>query len=203
MAGMRTVNPEQHARKRAEILAAAGEEFAAFGVDGATTAGICRRAGIGSGTLFHYFPTKRDIFQAMFAEALAGNARVCEQALLTASADEGLDLLVDHLVHDLGEPTAPGLSAAAILQANRDPAFATLLAVDEERTRTTLVALLGRLASDGRRLPFAPHRAAQWIITTIDAAYLSAAGSGDFEPTLLTTELRHLIAWLVGRTGQP
>lgn len=194
---MRTVNPEQHARKRAEILQAAAVEFAAYGLDGATTARIRKRAGIGSGTLFHYFPTKRALFHAMVAESLADNAAACEQALLDANADQGLERLIAHLTRDLDDASVPGLAAATLLQANRDPEFATMLAVDEERTLTTLTSLLARMAHDGRRLAFGPRRVARWIVTTIDATLL-ATGGDDFHPVAHNAELRQLVGWLTG-----
>lgn len=196
---MRTVNPEQHARKRAKILAAAAREFAAGGVEGTSTAAICRRAGIGSGTLFHYFPTKREIFHALFADDLAGNADVCAAALAHPVPEDGLDRLVDHLVGDLADPLLPGLAAAALLQANRDVEFATLLADDEARTLRTLKTLLTRIADAGGRPRFPPARAARWTVSLIDATFL-AVSADDFDPVSQATELRALVAWLTGRS---
>ena len=46
----RTVDPERHEARRLVIIDAALTVFAERGYDGATTAEICRRAGIGSGT---------------------------------------------------------------------------------------------------------------------------------------------------------
>ncbi|MFE7665954.1 TetR/AcrR family transcriptional regulator [Streptomyces celluloflavus] len=194
---MRTVNPEQHARKRARILQAAAEQFAAHGVDGTSTAEICRRAGIGSGTLFHYFPTKRDLFHALFADDLPRNAEICAQALATRPGT-GLDFLVDHLLADLADPLVSGLAAAAVFQANRDAEFARMLAFDDERSRTTLTTLLTRLADEGRPLRFAPDRVAGWIQRLIEAGY-TAAGEPDFDPAVHTAELRQIVDWLVGR----
>jgi AcrR family transcriptional regulator len=195
---MRTVNPEQHARKRARILAAAAQEFATNGVDGTSTAGICRRAGIGSGTLFHYFATKRDIFQALFGDDLARNTEICAQALETTPPEAGLDLLVDHFAADLADPLTPGLAAAAVLQANRDTRFAQLLITDAERTHQTLTTLLARMADGGHRLVFPADRAARWIQHLIDTAYLMS-DDPDFDPAVQHRELRQVIAWLTGR----
>jgi AcrR family transcriptional regulator len=47
--------------------------FAERGYTGATTAQICRAAGVGSGTLFHYFGDKRSIMLAIFADDQAVN----------------------------------------------------------------------------------------------------------------------------------
>ncbi len=194
---MRTVNPEQHARKRAEILAAAAREFAVNGVDGTSTASICRRARIGSGTLFHYFRTKQAIFHALFADDLAGNAAACEAALAAERAQDGIVALVNHLIGDLADPLVPGLTAAALLQSQRDAKFAALLAADEQRTLTTLTALLQRTTREGAALAFEPPRVARWIVTMIDATFLAAV-EDDFAPAAHAQELHRILAWLTG-----
>ncbi|POX39406.1 TetR family transcriptional regulator [Streptomyces sp. Ru73] len=199
---MRTVDPVQHARKRALILHAAAEEFAAHGVDGTSTAAICRRAGIGSGTLFHYFATKRDIFHALFADDLPRNAEACDRALAAARPGDGLDGLVDHLLADLADPLVPGLLAAAVFQANRDDEFARMIAADEARVRAALGTLAERLAAEGRPLAFPPARVAGWIQRLVDAAYLSA-GEDRFDAAEHAAELRRIIDWLVGRAPAP
>ncbi|KOT82134.1 TetR family transcriptional regulator [Streptomyces rimosus subsp. pseudoverticillatus] len=195
---MRTVNPEEHARKRAHILRAAAGEFAAHGVDGTSTARICRAAGIGSGTLFHYFATKREIFHALFGDDVPRNAEACARALAAERPDDGLALLLDHLLADLADPLVPGLAAAAVFQANRDEEFARMVLTDSAQIRTALTTLTTRLAAAGRQLAFPPERAAGWIQSLIDGAYL-AAGEPDFDPEAHAAELRQIVAWLTGR----
>ncbi|MBB5119933.1 TetR family transcriptional regulator [Streptomyces eurocidicus] len=195
---MRTVDPEQHARKRALILRAAAQEFALHGVDGTSTASVCRRAGIGSGTLFHYFPTKRALFHALFADDLPRAAAARERALAAGRPGDGLGLLVDHLLADLADPLVPGLLAAAVFEANRDEEFAVLVATDEALTRAALTTLLERMAADGHRLEFAPERVAGWILRLSDACYL-AAGEEGFDPVSQTAELHRIVDGLVGR----
>lgn len=194
---MRTVNPEQHARKRARILAAAAEEFAANGMDGTSTARICRRAGIGSGTLFHYFPAKKAIFHALFADDLARTGEIRDRALAADDPREGFALLFDRLTADFDDPLAPGLIAAALVQASRDEEFARLLGDDETRTLAALTTLLGRLADRGHHPAFPPARAARWLVSLIDSVYLAATDDG-FDPRTHLEELREVTAWLTG-----
>lgn len=59
----RTRSPE----KRTAILEAAIEEITESGL-GAATAKIAARAGIASGTLFTYFPTKDDLFNELYLD---------------------------------------------------------------------------------------------------------------------------------------
>ncbi|HZW84110.1 MAG TPA: TetR/AcrR family transcriptional regulator [Candidatus Deferrimicrobium sp.] len=48
-------------QRREEILKAAGKVFALKGYNGASTAEIAKEAGVAEGTIFRYFPTKKDI----------------------------------------------------------------------------------------------------------------------------------------------
>ncbi|PLP57884.1 TetR family transcriptional regulator [Mesorhizobium loti] len=196
---MRTVDPDKHARKRADILAAAALEFAANGVDGTSTAAICRRAGIGSGTLFHYFPTKPDIVHGLFGDAFARMALVYLEAEAEDDPEAGLGRILRYLFDDLANPLTPGLMAVALLQVGRDEAFARMLGEDEERARRVLTLLLERLAGRGAQLAFPPERAAAWIQHLFDASFL-ASGDAGFDAALQTKELRTMIGWLVGRS---
>lgn len=194
---MRTIDPEKHARRRADILVAAAEEFAANGVDGTSTAAICRRAGIGSGTLFHYFPTKLDIVHGLFGDAFERMAVIYLEAEAEDDPRAGFDLILQDLFDDLADPLTPGLMAVALLQVGRDEAFARILGENDERARRTLTIVLARMADRGARLAFPPERAAAWVQHLFDASFL-ASGNIEFDAGLQTAELRMMISWLVG-----
>lgn len=49
-------------RRREEILAVAGRVFAERGFPGADVQEVADRVGVGKGTVYRYFPTKRDLF---------------------------------------------------------------------------------------------------------------------------------------------
>ena len=53
---------------RTEILHAATREFADHGYDGATTAGIARRAGVTQPLVHHHFGSKRGLWDAVVAD---------------------------------------------------------------------------------------------------------------------------------------
>jgi AcrR family transcriptional regulator len=190
----RTVNPEMHARRRAAIVAAAAVEFARNGIDGTSTAAICKRAGIGSGTLFHYFATKQEIVRAVFADDIPQVEQLCARALAEPDPDRGLDLMIDHLLDELVDPLAPGLASAATIQANRDPDFAAVLLAIDDMVRRTLTTLLRRLGK-GRSLPLPAASAARWIQGLVDAGHL---GIIDGPRTQTVRELRRIVAWLSG-----
>jgi AcrR family transcriptional regulator len=190
----RTVNPEMHAERRAAILEAAAVEFARNGIDGTSTAAICKRAGIGSGTLFHYFPTKRDIVRELFAADIPDVEDLCARALAEPDPDRGLEMMLDRLLAELVDPLAPGLASAATIQANRDPEFAATLQTIDVMVRRTLTTLLRRVARS-RALPLPAASAARWIQSLVDAGHLGIV-DGPRERTV--KELRTIVAWLSG-----
>jgi len=192
----RTVNPEMHARRRAAIVAAAAVEFAHNGIDGTSTAAICKRAGIGSGTLFHYFATKQDIVRAVFADDIPQVEQLCARALAEPDPDRGLNIIVEHLLDEVVDPLSPGLASAATIQANRDPGFAAVLQTIDATVRRTLTTLLRRAGrTPGRRLPLPAASAARWIQGLVDAGHL---GIVDGPRTQTVKELRQIVAWLSG-----
>ncbi|GAB3351661.1 TetR/AcrR family transcriptional regulator [Amycolatopsis echigonensis] len=83
----------QLAAKRRVILDAAAGCFARDGFEKTSTADICRAAGISSGSLFHYFPSKRAVFVGIFEADNADN----EELLATAveMADPWVGVLAD------------------------------------------------------------------------------------------------------------
>jgi len=68
------VSSEQKQLHRTRLLAAAATEFAAAGVDGANVNRISLAAGLAKGTIYNYFPSKRELFLAVVEEASAQTA---------------------------------------------------------------------------------------------------------------------------------
>ena len=78
----RPKDPDLEARRRAEILDVAAREFAAHGFAGTQVQAIADKLGVGNGTVFRYFPTKKDLFLAAVEQGLAE---------LTAEMDRVID----------------------------------------------------------------------------------------------------------------
>lgn len=91
-------------RRREEILQAAAQVFAAKGYHAATTREIAEAADLAEGTLFNYFPSKRDMLLAVFrysAQHMLGSAERIEREMppeqaLTARLEEVLNFYVEH-----------------------------------------------------------------------------------------------------------
>ncbi|NUP38762.1 MAG: TetR/AcrR family transcriptional regulator [Streptomyces sp.] len=67
------------ARNYDALLSAAREEFAESGAE-APLEDIARRAGVGIATLYRNFPTRRHLFESVYADEVAALCRVAEEA---------------------------------------------------------------------------------------------------------------------------
>jgi AcrR family transcriptional regulator len=98
------VTAEQKQAHRTSLLEAAAAEFAAAGVDGANVNRISLAAGLAKGTIYNYFPSKRELFLAVVEEAsaraAAGAAAVPSEAptaqRLQAILESDVEWVRDH-----------------------------------------------------------------------------------------------------------
>jgi AcrR family transcriptional regulator len=81
---MMRVTSEQKEAHRTRLLEAAAAEFADAGVDGANVNRISLAAGLAKGTIYNYFPSKRDLFLAV-VEAASAQAAAGGEALDAAA----------------------------------------------------------------------------------------------------------------------
>jgi AcrR family transcriptional regulator len=85
------VSAQTKAATRQRILDAARQLFAANDFDASTTRAIADAAGIATGTLFNYFPSKEAILASLAADAAAAVQQDFEDAAATGeSFEEGL-----------------------------------------------------------------------------------------------------------------
>ncbi|WP_020663782.1 TetR/AcrR family transcriptional regulator [Amycolatopsis benzoatilytica] len=167
---VRTVDPEKHAAKRRAILDAAAGCFARDGFEKTSTADICRAAGISSGSLFHYFPTKRAVFVAIFETDNADNEEILAAAAELADPWEGVLAVVERMTSALTLPGVVRLILEAGAQAARDPEFAELIRRSDDRMRAGLAGLVDHGARTGRFSPvLSPADTGNWIVALVDA----------------------------------
>ncbi|KDN17870.1 TetR/AcrR family transcriptional regulator [Amycolatopsis rifamycinica] len=179
---MRTVDPVKHAAKRRAIVDAAAGCFAEKGFERTTTADICRAAGISSGSLFHYFPSKRAVFTAIFTDDAAETAERLEAAAKTADPLAALLDVVTELAGQVAHPAIARLVLEAAAQAARDDEFAALIRRNDAALRDGLSVLVARAADAGLADPgVAPHAAAGWLAGLIDAMVSRASLDPDLD----------------------
>jgi AcrR family transcriptional regulator len=192
----RTVDPEKHRARRLLILDAAITCFAEHGYRRATTAQICRTAGIGSGTLFHYFPTKADLLVGILELDTAQLRGYFDQAG-DQDAWTAVEGYLRRALRETTDPRVPGFVQAVIGVAT-DPAFAAALAQNERAARDGLGELLIRAQAEGTvRTDLVARRLASWISLLVDGFVGAVATDPGFDPEvegdLLLTTARHLL----------
>lgn len=87
------------ARNRAQLLAAAEDEFAERGLE-ASVADIARRAGVAKGTVFRHFATKEDLIAQVVREHLATLARVARDLSEAPDPEAALLAFLTHAADD-------------------------------------------------------------------------------------------------------
>ena len=102
---------------RDEILALAIEEFAAHGYEGATTAGIARRAGVTQPLVHHHFGSKLGLYEAAIDDVFGRFVREFEvaqaESAALASRERLEHLLIVLLRFNAREPSFSGLRHGA------------------------------------------------------------------------------------------
>lgn len=173
----RTVDPVQHEAKRQQILGAAYQLFAQRGFAATTTADISREAGVSTGNLFHYFPTKRAIFSAIFEQDTRDTGALLEAAAASDDPWGGLLRFLAKMLADVADPYAGGFLLAVIAQAQQDPEFAAVLERSDEAMLSGLTALLRRAADLGQtNNSVPPETGARWIAVLLDGVFIRLAG---------------------------
>jgi AcrR family transcriptional regulator len=164
--------------RRAQILGAAFEEFAAKGFRGATIKSIARAARVQSSALIYwYFPTKEALFQAVLsAHAPILQAIVTPATLMDRPPEEVLPLLARALLATAGDPVAQRLLRLVIGEALRHQELAgALVAGGPQRVLEFLSAYLERQIACGR---LRPHNTASSARAFMGMLIPQAAGKG-------------------------
>ena len=174
----RRVDPERHEARRLQIILAGLTVLAERGYEGATTASICREAGIGSGTFFHYFATKTELVLAILE---LGTAETVEKATTLEGRTDPLAVLLELVgswADDAADPRIPGF-VRAVAGVMHLPAVADALAADDRAQRDLLRPWVERGQAAGEvRTDLAPARIASWL-ALLSGGFLERVATDD------------------------
>ena len=167
-----------HDEMRKRLLDVAGERFAARGYAATGMRDLAAAAGVSTGSLYHYFPDKRTLFEQLVEQTVDADLADLEEALgalppaAPARLEAFLRLVRDHedtlqlqsavLVEyaRLARSEASGsLAPSRAAHRRYATALARLLGVSRERAELVLHAVTGLLLqrfTDGGATPFAP-----------------------------------------------
>lgn len=185
--------------KRERILAAGRLLFARDGFHATTTREIAQHAGIGTGTLFLYFPEKRDLLLQLFTDDVdpvhrGAVARLDPDARLLDALARVFRSLFDYYARDL-RLSRVFLSELTFLDADRR---AALMSFTLEFLRA-LAALVARAQSRGEvRAEVDPLRAANALFRLYYAVLIQWIGGGLPSPAAAESELRDSLSLLLG-----
>lgn len=179
----RTVDPDRYEARRLVIIDAALTCFAAEGFDRTTTAAICRRAGIGSGTFFHYFPTKLGVLLAILD---LGTGETAAWFAAQRGRTDPVGVLLDHVgraADEGADPRAAGF-VRAVGAVMSDPDVAAALTRDAAVLRAGLLPWVqAAQAEGGIRTDLSAGRLADWIMVLLDG-FLGRIAGEHFDPVV-------------------
>jgi AcrR family transcriptional regulator len=176
----RAVRTPQQARSREtreRIVAAAIAAFEEHGYDDTNTAAIARRAGIGVGTLYGYFPDKRKLMLEILDGTVSTMADMVVEALDPARWDVGqprqhVRSTIEAVVG--ARNISPGLQRILWERHLRDPEFRDANMAIENRVRASLDDLFLVLRDrallrdiDGHAASYVVHASVEWIATRL------------------------------------
>lgn len=187
--------------RRSAILDAAYACIAQRGYDRATTAQICQRAGVSSGTFFHYFPTKARVLVGVLERGLDEARRAAADLAESAAVDAPAAMTgwLDRLV---AEAVDPGLTsfAAALSAAPDDPDVTEVLRAEAELAHQGLTALIAAGQRQGQwRTDIAPDRLATWIGILADGVLTRSIEDHQFDAGPLRPDLTEIVRRLLAR----
>lgn len=194
----RPIDPQRHLARRLQIIDAGLTAFAEHGYAGATTVVICRNAGIGSGTFFHYFRTKDALLVAILEQSAAETREFFERRTDAVDSRRVLLDYVEHAVAGLLDPRAAGFISVVGGLTYR-PEIARALRVDNETTCAALQTVT-RSAQQDRciRVDVNAERLAEWILLLLDGFAARVVTSDNFVAHQETEMLNEQVAFLLG-----
>ena len=194
----RTIDPVRHEARRMAIIDAALTRFAEDGFDRATTAAICRAAGIGSGTFFHYFPTKLDVLLAILH---LGTAETTAWFAAQRGRTDAGAVLTDYVVHTAAEFADPRIGGfvKAVGAVMNDEQVAVALATDEAAIFDGLLPWVEAAQAAGEvRADVPAAQLCAWVMVVLDGFLGRLAGESGFtaaaEQDMLLDTVQRLLA---------
>lgn len=167
---MPKVTPEHSDARRAQILDAATECFAREGFADTTMADLFAASGLSAGAVYHYFPSKRALLDAVFERHVAENQRENDQI---ADLNEARGALRAQLLASLRRLDEPDAEMRLPVMLHADVLRDAEIAERASRAQRDTV--------ESFRQTVVRMQAAGLVDPDVDAEYLCWAAMGLFE----------------------
>lgn len=145
MGRIRGVTPEE---TRSRLIDAAAEVFAERGYEGATIAGIARRAGLSTGAIYAHYRTKAELLVEVIRQR--GETELREMLAADAPDDFGEVVVALGRRLDSQAPASRQLLVEAVIAARRDPELAEVLGERMAASQRRIARHLAAGQADGR-----------------------------------------------------
>ncbi|MCU0650332.1 MAG: TetR/AcrR family transcriptional regulator [Gemmatimonadaceae bacterium] len=194
-AGQRAPSQDRGQRRVDSILDAASELFAEQGVDAVSVNAIAQRAGSSVGSLYHFFPNKDAIVEALAArycrEMVDLNIALLRPEMVTAPLDAVLSGVVEGFAHyHTSNPAYDEVYQAALRSSggHQSPVFQQV----QQSIRATVDEYLSR------RMPTMPaEERGYYAMTSVAAVHWLIAEATMRDPAERPGRMRHLKEMLV------
>ncbi|EMI5491560.1 TetR/AcrR family transcriptional regulator [Providencia stuartii] len=160
---------ERQKAKKKQIIDAAISCFIEKGFHATSTAEICKAAGMSPGNLFHYYPTKYAIIEAIAIEDQLYFEQILNSVEEASSSIESVILMMTRLIELYNDPDYARISIEIFAEASRNPEINRIFVENDKKLRDKLTALIIEGRNKGEiDLQLHPENTASWLMTTAD-----------------------------------
>jgi AcrR family transcriptional regulator len=191
-----SLRSEQVAQTRAALVSAGRRLFGAGGFAATSVEDIAREARVTTGALYHHFPTKAAVFEAVFEQL---HAELMASSLAAAAAGGDIvDLLIAGFGAFLDKVQEPGVQRILLTDAPAVLGLSRFIELDERHAFPATVAALTAADEAGTLRVDDPPTLARLLLGALTRAGLLVAGSADPAATrdAVAATLRSLISGL-------
>ena len=172
-----SLRAEQVAQTRAALVAAGRDLFGALGFAATSVDDLARHARVTTGALYHHFPTKAKLFEAVFVaahdEVLGASAKAAGGAPTHVEAlARGFDAFLDAVLK-------PDLARIVIIDAPAVLGLARYTELDEQYAFAAIVAALEAAAASGQLAVADPQTLARLLLGALTRGAMLIANSAE------------------------
>ncbi|MDC9621565.1 TetR/AcrR family transcriptional regulator [Xenorhabdus bovienii] len=162
---------EKQRAKRKQIIDAAISCFIEKGFHATSTAEICKAAGMSPGNLFHYYPTKNAIIEAIAEEDSHDYNEILHTNDDESSVMATIEKMMTSLIHLYNQPDYARLSIEIIAEASRNPTINKIFIENEKKVRERLALLIRKGIETGEiDKQINAEQTASWLMITAGGA---------------------------------
>jgi AcrR family transcriptional regulator len=193
-----SLRAEQVAQTRAALVAAGRLFFGRDGFAETSVEDLAREARVTTGALYHHFPTKSALFEAVFEETHL------ELMVISAQAAEGapdeLELLARGFDSFLGAVLQPDVQRIIVIDGPAVLGLARFIELDERYALAPTVAAFEAAAASGRLVVEDPETVTRLLFGALTRGAMLIADSPTPEATraAVSNGIRALLAGFVG-----